>query len=515
MRVAVYNEHWSTLGGGEQLAAGFANALAQDHDVDLLVMEPFDAVVASERLGADLTDLSQRQVLGRSAYLLEASADYDVLVNTSFASQLPSAARVSIYYVHFPVPHEEPGLPRRLALDLLGPLVGLGRGWIEDRCGTYVREFPAYGRWTDGDARIDFYAPEGTETTVGLSLDARFTPQDRTMTATVTVDGRQVYRGPVGRERVRVRTRIRGRGAADPIEVRVLSDTFVPRADMGIDDDRTLGLVVSRVFVGVPVIHVPSRLVPRWMKVDRFHPDFLRTYDAIAVNSPYTGDWVQRLWDRSSEVVAPPVRLRRGGAKGPIVLSVGRFFANDSGHSKKQLELARAFRALVEQHGVTGWELHLVGGCTDLDRGYVDAIRRESVGLPIQLHVNARGQDVDELYARASIFWHAGGINENPELHPERFEHFGISVVEAMSAGCPPMVFHRGGPAAIVEHGVSGLHFSSIDELATQTASLVQDPDRLAKLAATAENAAQEYDAEHFARRARAFVDRVAAGTVA
>lgn len=511
MRVALYNEHWSTLGGGEQLAAGFANALARDHDVDLLVLEPFDPVVASERLGAELTGLSQRRVLGRSASLLEASADYDVLVNTSFTSQLPSAARASIYYVHFPVPHEERSWARRLALDVLGPLVGRGRGWVEDRFGTHMREFPAYGRWTDGDARIDFFAPEGTETTVGLSLDARFTPRDRTMTATVTVDGRTVFSGPVGREQVKVRARVRGRGAAGPIEARVLSDTFVPRADMGIDDDRTLGLVVSRSFVGTPVVHVPSRLVPRWMKIDRFHADFLRSYDAVAVNSPYTGDWVRRLWDRSSEVVAPPVRVRRAGAKAPIVLSVGRFFDNDSGHSKKQLELARAFRALVEDHGVTGWELHLVGGCSNEDRGYVDAIRRESVGLPIQLHVNARGQDVDELYARASVFWHAGGINEDPQLHPDRFEHFGISVAEAMSARCAPIVFRRGGPAVIVEHGVSGLHFASIDDLAAQTASLVREPDRLAMLAATAESSAQEYDAEHFARRARAFVDRVAA----
>ena len=42
MRVAIYNAHWTTLGGGEQLAGGAAAALAPRHDVELLVSESFD-----------------------------------------------------------------------------------------------------------------------------------------------------------------------------------------------------------------------------------------------------------------------------------------------------------------------------------------------------------------------------------------------------------------------------------------------------------------------------------------
>ena len=100
----MFNAHWATLGGGEQLAGGIAAALARHDDVELLVEEPFDAVRASERLGFALTGLPQREINPGKRSLLDATAGFDVLVNTSFASTAAHAARHGVYYVHFPVP---------------------------------------------------------------------------------------------------------------------------------------------------------------------------------------------------------------------------------------------------------------------------------------------------------------------------------------------------------------------------------------------------------------------------
>jgi glycosyltransferase involved in cell wall biosynthesis len=50
-------------------------------------------------------------------------------------------------------------------------------------------------------------------------------------------------------------------------------------------------------------------------------------------------------------------------------------------------------------------------------------------------------------------------------LHPTKYEHFGIAVVEAMAAGLIPVVHRSGGPwTDIVEFGNYGFGFSSLEE---------------------------------------------------
>ena len=92
----MYNQHWSTLGGGEQLAGGIAAALARHHDVELLVNESFDAVVASERLGFDLTPFPQFELAPGTREFLAQSARYELLVNTSFANNFASRAERTV-----------------------------------------------------------------------------------------------------------------------------------------------------------------------------------------------------------------------------------------------------------------------------------------------------------------------------------------------------------------------------------------------------------------------------------
>ena len=52
-KVAVYNRHWSTGGGGEKFAAGIAAALAAEHDVMLIAHEAVDT--AGSRSGCSWT----------------------------------------------------------------------------------------------------------------------------------------------------------------------------------------------------------------------------------------------------------------------------------------------------------------------------------------------------------------------------------------------------------------------------------------------------------------------------
>ena len=507
MRVAVYNAHWATLGGGEQVSGGVAAALARTHDVELLVSETFDPIVASERLGFDLTALPQVPIEHGTRAFLEASARYDLLVNTSFGSTFASLAPRSLYYVHFPMPNaiRSPLAAATWPFASIDPLAH----WVEREHGFWLREFSGNGSWTKGDATIDLVIPRGVRLPFSLTLSARAWPVGRTPHATVRIADDTVFDGPVSRtRRVPIHTVVVGRGVDDPIPVRVVSDTFEPRIESGLHDDRRLGVVVSHVALGrrLPGVRPQGVAALAKLSTGAFDPEFLESYRHVVANSPYTAEWVEELWGRPATVLAPPVRLRAPGPKQPVILAVGRFFPNVSGHSKKQLELVEAFR-LAHERGLDGWELHLVGGCNNSERGYVETVRKAAVGLPVRFHVNARGEDLAELFASASVFWHGAGFGEDLQTHPDRFEHFGISVVEAMSAGAVPVVYEHGGPAAIVRDAGCGEVFATLDELATTTLALVRDDARRERLATTARARAEEFAYDRFADRLHALVD--------
>ena len=171
---------------------------------------------------------------------------------------------------------------------------------------------------------------------------------------------------------------------------------------------------------------------------------------------------------------------------------LGRFFDPKYGHSKKQHELLETFRRLHRSGRLPGWRMAIVGGCDAANRDYALAVRRAARGLPgRRAHQRAGHRSSRNCSRAASIYWHGSGLGEDPQRHPERFEHFGISVVEAMAAGAVPIVFGAAGPAEIVRDGVDGLHWSTLDQLADLTVELVGDEARRAELSEAAQVRAQ------------------------
>ena len=269
------------------------------------------------------------------------------------------------------------------------------------------------------------------------------------------------------------------------------SDTSVAHDVLGNGDRRRLGVPLVATTLGRRPLD-PLRGRASLLAADPAGTRWLDGYDLVVANSGYTRRWIGEWWGRDSAVLEPPVGLRRPGPKAPVVLSVGRFFAPERGHSKKQLEMVRAFGRLCAG-GVSGWELHLVGGCSPEDEPYLEQVRAAATGLPVVLHVHASGAEVDELYGRASIYWHAAGMDEDLEADPVRAEHFGITTVEAMSAGAAPIVMAAGGQPEIVTDGVDGLLVHGADELVAATAALVADAPRREGLAARATTSATRF----------------------
>jgi glycosyltransferase involved in cell wall biosynthesis len=85
--------------------------------------------------------------------------------------------------------------------------------------------------------------------------------------------------------------------------------------------------------------------------------------------------------------------------------------------------------------------------------------------------------------------------------YPERTEHFGMSTVEAMSAGCVPVVVNKGGQKEIVSHGKSGYLWNTLDELVDQTVLLMNDPEHRSRMRQHARERFHDFDRQHFSSR--------------
>lgn len=496
MKAAVYNRFWSTGGGAETYGGALAQLLATRGEVELLAHEPIDTAALGERLALDLSGCAVRVLPQLSTAITAASADADLFVNVSHRSRDAPASGKSLYVVHFPTSLG----PAR------GPATGVPR--IEWGPGFHGQE----GRttWTDGAGTLLVTTEPGRPVELTVLLGFARPAAAGATEVQLLVDGRRAdstrlaaARTPLDRWSGRaLRARVVSPAPGVPAEVTVASDVFVPREVLGNDDDRVLGVPVVGLALGASV---GARLTRNGV-LPTTSTRWLDRYDAIVANSAFTAGWVERLWGRPSTVLHPPVPMRTGGSKERIVLGVGRFFPRERGHSKKQLELVQAFRALVDG-GLDGWSLHLVGGCSDTGRDYLESVRAAAAGYSVRLHPNAPGHELDDLYARASVFWHAAGLGEDPGQHPDRFEHFGISTVEAMSAGAVPVVLGAGGLVETVRDGIDGFHAADLEDFVTRTRELASDPARLQALSASAEQRAQQFSLPAFDGRLQELLD--------
>jgi glycosyltransferase involved in cell wall biosynthesis len=527
MRVAIHNRHWSTAGGGERYAGGIAEVLARRHDVTLLAPEPVDLEALSERLQLDLGGVSVEAVGPGPEAVLRASARADLFVNASFGSDEPSAAPHSLYVTFFPTLPDFPTLPGAATLaelvrppDVAAPpaLAALtggrrrsGRAVVLDGFHRTERVARVPLRWTDGSGRLDVQGGDRSGGRVTVAL-ARLQPRSvGDLPVEVRVDERPVAtavvapRHGLGSPIVLVQLPPLGPGRH---LVELASPAWRP-ADHGAVDGRRLGVPVVGVFAG----NLPARLAAAVADLAparrASHPTaFLGTYQRIVAVSRFTEGWIRRRWGRDSVVLPPPVVTQPVLAKQPVILAVGRFFDPASGHGKHQLELVEGFRALRGAGGAEGWELHLAGGCEPTGERYLATVRRAAAGLPVSFHVGATGAALRRLYGEASLFWHATGLGEDLR-HPERFEHFGITTVEAMSAGAVPLVFAGGGQLELFEPGRGGVLWTSPRELVAATRDLVADPARRARLSEGARDAARPFLAPAFGDRLERLVDEL------
>ena len=203
-----------------------------------------------------------------------------------------------------------------------------------------------------------------------------------------------------------------------------------------------------------------------------------------------------------SFVLYPPIDTSNfhPGTKENIILSVARF--DSPSHSKRQDVLIDAFKLLHKKN--PDYELFLAGASLGTSET-LQILKAKAADLPAKFLVNPDFDKLKSLYSKSKFFWHAAGYEIDENTDPEKVEHFGMTTVEAMSAGCVPLVIAKGGQKEILIKN-TGVLCDSPEEIATETEKLIRDPKRLSEISLNAQKKSQDYSISEFTRKIKSLL---------
>jgi glycosyltransferase involved in cell wall biosynthesis len=237
----------------------------------------------------------------------------------------------------------------------------------------------------------------------------------------------------------------------------------------------------------------------------------LTSYAVVTANSAFTARWIKRRWHIDSEVVYSACRwMGPPGQKRKVILNVGRFYQDDFvTHHKRQDVLVEAFASasdLIDQ----GWSLHLAGNVHHDQGGpdFVDQLTRRCRGLPVRILPRLPFHELRDQYREAGMYWHATGFGSSEEEQPQRQEHFGMTILEAMSAGAVPIAHRSGGPCEVIRQGANGYLWSDLSELVRTAQDLAAAPETLQTLSAAAIGSSLQFTEANFLHRMDALIGR-------
>lgn len=241
-------------------------------------------------------------------------------------------------------------------------------------------------------------------------------------------------------------------------------------------------------------------------KIKNIFSDFikLKLISKVICNSKFTAKFQNFILKDKVAVLYPPVDLdkfKNSKEKENIILSVGRF--DNILNAKKQDILIDAFKILCEDKNIKNWKLILVGGSINKpsENSYLKHLKEKAINLPIEFVINSDFDILQEIYSKSSVYWHAAGFGVDENINPQNTEHFGITIVEAMVSGLVPVVVSKGGIPEIIEDGVNGYLWDSINELVFKTEQLIENPNLMTNMSKQAIFTCQRFSKDSFEKQ--------------
>lgn len=512
LKIGIYAKWLNTLGGGEKVATVMAETLSKNgHSVDLISRFEIDKRGLEKKMGVDL-DQSRLVSWPEASYkeLSLRTKKYDLFINSSYLDHLPSKAKHSIYYILFPTPIRKTIL-----------------GFIKyETILPFLREFLIIPKISSGLKPIEEVHVRGGKLlseknkVVISNAPKKLKIKFRIYVEKVVISSLDLIKFYSSNSKLKLLDRYINQ--ENNVLTYLLEIENPKKREVLID----MNVVTQNSYenaIAVVSLTITNFRYFLWNLIKKCLPAYemalygsssyrlaagLDTYNLLLADSAFTKKWTKRYWARDSHVLYPPIDVQhfKPKKKKNIILSVGRFFVG--GHSKRQDILIKVFKEMINEKKLPkNWQLHLVGGVAAgrEHKEYVERLKRKSQGYPIYFHFFASFKELKRLYSEAKIYWHAAGFGAR---EPIELEHFGIAPVEAMAAGCLPVVFRGGGLTETVDEK-SGFTWKTLRGLKTKTQKLVQDRKLMSRLSENAQKRAKNFSRERFARELIEIVDNL------
>lgn len=224
----------------------------------------------------------------------------------------------------------------------------------------------------------------------------------------------------------------------------------------------------------------------------------------VICNSNFTSKFVSENLKNKIHILYPPVDVNKFSSsknKKNIILSVGRF--DNILNAKKQDVLIESFKELINFYKIDNWKLCLAGGSLeDPDHNtYLKHLKNISEDYPVEFIINPKFDDLQNLYSISKIYWHAAGYAVDENTNPEKTEHFGITIVEAMASGLVPIVINKGGIPEIINDNHNGYLWNSLEELIIKTKKLIDSEELQQSMSTEALRFCQKFSKENFEKQ--------------
>lgn len=516
MKAVVYDKWLHSMGGGEVVACNIAKIL-KDYGYDVLFVSGKEVSKDTiyEKLKIDLKGVKFTQVWNDELALKKLASGKDLFINISFMDYSIGFAKKNIYYANFPTkPYNDLWgmIFTRLIVPIISRLIKPIESLSQIEAPVVINRNPAYVLGENNKYALSNLQINSLQE---ISFKIYIENFYKSFLENIKIS---LENGEIIEKKVRVNH------SNNTIHFAL---KFVPKSitsylilDLGnlksyhnIEEGKVY-LLYPKIYLNKLQNFLFSEIIQKItvrLRAGIFVniTERLNTYQTILTYSYFGKKWIRSYWRMDARVIAPPVdllfkkyRIKRQ-KKNNWICSVGRFFT--LGHGKKQEVLIEAFKKIYDKTGKR-WELHLVGGLGDEPSSieFFKYLKERSKGYPIFFHINASGREVEDVYLKSKIYWHATGFGEDESFQPIRFEHFGIAPIEAMSAGCIPVLFNGGGLKELIK--VTGFNeernlFSSMKELVERSAYFMEKKNQHANWDNVFEIIDRNYSIEAFKQK--------------